>query len=280
MPAAGQAAAAAADASLPAGSDVDWTVEQRLWDEASKRNTVAHYELYLDQYPQGRFADVAKLNIDQIKQAEASGAAAPAKPEQVAINMTPGSQSRTAVGVSDELKQAPGTAETEAALKLDRDGRVDLQLRLNALGYDTGGFDGSLGARSRTAIGNWQKQNNIIQTGYLTPEQHMVLVVQSDPMMADVRARYEAEKAAWAARPKTAAAKPAAKTAAKTTTVKKQQVATKTATRRKPTQTADDNIPYRPRGTGQGQPVDNSAGSFAAGALLGTGLGLVIGNNH
>ena len=28
-----------------AGADVDWTVEQKLWDEASKRNTLAHYEL-------------------------------------------------------------------------------------------------------------------------------------------------------------------------------------------------------------------------------------------
>ena len=42
---------------------------------------------------------------------------------------------------------------------------------------------------------------------------------------------YEAEKAAWVAKPKTTAAK----TASKATTVKKQQVATKTTkTRRKP----------------------------------------------
>src|SRR2546425_157044 len=55
----------------PAGGEVDWTVEQKLWDEASKRNTIAHYELYLTQYPKGRFADVAKLNVDQLKEAEA-----------------------------------------------------------------------------------------------------------------------------------------------------------------------------------------------------------------
>lgn len=262
-------------ATAPTGSDVDWTVEQKLWDEASKRNTVAHYELYLAQYPQGRFAEVAKLNIDQLEAATAAGAA---KSEQVALNMTPGSQSRTAVAISEEVRQAPGTAETEAALKLDRDGRIDVQLRLNALGHDTGGFDGSLGPRSRTAIGDWQKQNGIVQTGYLTQQQHLVLVVQSDPAMTEVRARYEAEKAAWAARQKqkaTAAAKPTTKTAAKSTTTGKQQVAT--TTRRKPgTQTADD-VPYRPRPTNEG-PVGNSAGSFAAGALLGTGLGLVIGN--
>ena len=277
QPATGQAAAAVTTPS--AGSEVDWTVEQKLWDEASKRNTIAHYELYLAQYPQGRFAEVAKLNIDQIKEAEAGGTGA-AKSEQVALNMTPGSQSRTAVAISDEVKQAPGTAETEAALNLDRNGRIDLQLRLNALGNDTGGFDGSLGPRSRAAIGNWQKQNGIVQTGYLTPQQHLVLVVQSDPMMTEVRARYEAEQAAWAARQKqkaTAAAKPTTKTATKSTTTRKQQVAT-TTRRKATTQTTSDNIPYRPRPTNEGA-VNNNAGSFAAGALLGTGLGLVIGNN-
>jgi uncharacterized caspase-like protein len=277
--AAGEGAAASAE---PAGGEVDWTVEQKLWDEASKRNTVAHYELYLTQYPKGRFADVAKLNIDQLKEAEAAGGVQAAtdadKPEQVALNMTPGSQSRTAVGVSDEVKQVPGTAETEAAIMLDRDGRIDLQLRLNALGYYSGAFDGSLGPRSRTAVGAWQHQNGIVQTTYLTPEQHMLMVVQSDPMMAQVRAQYEAQKAA-SVQKRNAPATTTTKTASKTTVKKKQQVATRTTPHRT-TQTAKDDIPYRPRGTvQQGQPVDNSVGTFAAGALLGTGIGLAIGNH-
>ena len=37
------------------GSEVGWTVEQKLWDEASKRNTIAHYELYLSEFPDGKF---------------------------------------------------------------------------------------------------------------------------------------------------------------------------------------------------------------------------------
>ena len=80
-----------------AGGDVDWTVEQKLWDEASKRNTVAHYELYLAQYPKGRFASVAQLNLDQLKaeQAAAPNAAAAQEPE---VEMASASQTRTAVG--------------------------------------------------------------------------------------------------------------------------------------------------------------------------------------
>ena len=78
--------------------------------------------------------------------------------------MASASQTRTAVGVTDEIKQTPGTPETEATLNLDRQGRVDLQLRLNALGFKTGGTDGSIGPRSRQAIGAWQRQSGIVET--------------------------------------------------------------------------------------------------------------------
>src|SRR5262249_40120005 len=152
---------ATAAATQPAGSDVDWTVEQKVWDEASKRNTIAHYELYLSQYPNGRFASVARLNIDELKQAGSTEVAS-AQPAGAGATVTAAasaSQVRTAVAIPDDVKQTPGTPETEAALKLDDKGRIDLQLRLSALGYSTGGFDGSLGPRTRTAIGSWQHDN-------------------------------------------------------------------------------------------------------------------------
>ncbi|MEI9430399.1 caspase family protein [Mesorhizobium sp. Cs1299R1N3] len=44
-----------------------WEVEQRLWDEASKTNAIPYYEAYLDQFPSGRFATVARLDIDQLQ---------------------------------------------------------------------------------------------------------------------------------------------------------------------------------------------------------------------
>ena len=137
-----------------------------------------------------------------------------------------------------------------------------------------GTFDGSLGPRSRAAIAAWQRQSGIVETTYLTPQQHMFLVVQTDPMMAQVRAQYEAQKAAWTAKPK--AAKPAAKTA-------EQGDDGEEAAGRHHDDTApahadrEGQYPHRPRHTNERQPVDNSAGSFAAGALLGTGIGLVIG---
>ena len=66
------------------------------------------------QYPQGRFANVARLNIDQLK-AEADGHRRPVAarpPEHVGAQMASASQSRTAVGVSDEIKPDARHAET------------------------------------------------------------------------------------------------------------------------------------------------------------------------
>lgn len=264
--AAAQPATPGAQAAAP-GGEAELDTEQTVWDEASKRNTVAHYELYLSRYPNGRYADVAKLNIDQLKTEGGTEVAS------VEANNAAGegaSQVRTAVSVPDDVKQTPGTPATEALLNLDKEGRIDLQLRLSALGNDTGGFDGSLGPRTRVAIGAWQRQTGIVETTYLTPQQHMFLIGQTDPLMADVRARYEAnkrqaEQAAKTKKQQTASTKKATKTAS--TTTKKKKV----------TQTAEEDIPYKPRR--QQSSGDEAVGSFAAGALLGTAIGVAIGRH-
>jgi uncharacterized caspase-like protein len=234
------------------GADVNWTVEQKLWDEASKRNTIAHYELYLKQFPNGSFAGLASLNIDQLKSAGATQVAAlePAGEASPAA-----SQVRTAVSVPEDVKQQAGTPETETALNLDKAGRIDLQLRLSALGHLTGGADGALGPKSRAAIGAWQKQSGIVETTYLTQQQHMFLVVQTDPMMAKVRAQYEQAKAAQAN--------------ARKVTQQKQVTSRKTATRQR-----DQKIGRAPSGGGF---LDSPGGAAFVGGLVGGALGAAIG---
>jgi uncharacterized caspase-like protein len=243
-----------------AGPEVDWDVERTVWEEASKRNTIAHYEFYLKQYPEGRFAGLARLGVDQLKQAvgvptaEAPSMApaaetrtadvqpvpttplpaTPAPAAQSAIDQPSqgddGSSTKTASASPDDKpavsteaeKPLPGTPATEAELELDREGRIDLQLRLSALQLYTGGFDGSLGPRSRAAIGAWQRQNGIVETTFLTTEQHLLIVAQTEPMMAEVRARYQSQKAATqepgkTKKPVKATATKSTRTAAKTT---------------------------------------------------------------
>ncbi|UVK38468.1 caspase family protein [Mesorhizobium sp. AR10] len=185
---------------LVVGEAPSWEVEQRLWDEASKRNSVPFYEAYLEQFPSGRFATVARLNIDQLKDPKAENRQVAALDEDEA-NANSGSAVRTSVGVSDEVKQTPGTELTESAIGLDREGRIDLQLRVEALGNELGRIDGNIGPKTRQAIGIWQEKNGLPQTTYLTREQLAFLVIQTDPMMENVRAKHAADQVR-AAQPK------------------------------------------------------------------------------
>ncbi|TIO99973.1 MAG: hypothetical protein E5X72_32020 [Mesorhizobium sp.] len=199
-PAASPAATLAPDAAkatatpAPVASEPpSWEVEQRLWDEASKKNAIPYYEAYLDQFPNGRFATVAKLNIDQLKDPAAGKQVAALGADDASAN--PGSAVRTSVGITDEMRKTQGTELTESAIGLDRNGRIDLQLRIEALGNELGQVDGNIGPRTRQAIGVWQGKNGLPSTTYLTREQLALLVIQTDPMMDAVRARNAADQA-------------------------------------------------------------------------------------
>ncbi|MDX8490267.1 caspase family protein [Mesorhizobium sp. VK22B] len=196
-PAADAAKTTAAASPAPVASEPpSWEVEQRLWDEASKKNAIPFYEAYLEQFPNGRFATVAKLNIDQLKDPKANKQVAALDANGADANA--GSAVRTSVGITDAMKQTPGTEQTEGAIGLDRDGRIDLQLRIEALGNELGQVDGNIGPRTRQAIGIWQGKNGLPQTTYLTGEQLAFLVIQTDPMMDAIRAKNAADQARMA----------------------------------------------------------------------------------
>lgn len=252
-----------------------WEVEQRLWDEASKRNSVAHYELYLDQFPNGRFAAVARLNIDELSKPKDQEVA---KLETEPSVANTGSAVRTAVSVPEDAKQVPGTEVTEAALLLDRNGRIDLQLRMEALGHELGSVDGNIGPRTRKAISAWQVQNGMPGTTFLTREQYAFLVVQTDPMMEAVRAKHAADIAAYEkARKANQAAAAKAQTQKKAT--QKTTTTTKTAQQRKTTtkrQGGGDVVEGRVSG-GEAPPRENNlmkdALIFGTGIAIGRALG-------
>ncbi|MER9217098.1 peptidoglycan-binding protein [Mesorhizobium sp. M0663] len=123
-------------------------------------------------------------------------------------NDSSGSAVRTSVGVSDEVQQTAGTELTESTICLDRQSRIDLQLRIEPLGNELGRIDGNIGPQTRRAIGIWQGKNRLPPTTYLTREQLAFLEVQTDPMMEpcvpDMRRSSPcnaAEKAGCAERP-------------------------------------------------------------------------------
>ena len=200
----------------------------------------------------------------QPRPAEGSrGVGRPTGADTAGTQMASASQSRTAVGVSDELRQTPGTPATEGQLNLDKSARIDLQLRLSALGHSIGTFDGSLGPRSRAAIGAWQRQSGIVETTYLTPQQHMFLVVQTDPMMAQVRAAVREQQGRRPEAPAGAEGGPHRQDHQED--ADRQQL----DPQEEDTQTANDDIPYKRRTGTRVDNGDSGVGTFVGGALLG-----------
>ena len=82
----------------------------------------------------------------------------------------------------------------ESALNLSRGERRAIQENLTLLGYNTRGVDGIFGRGSRTAIGNWQKDNRFDETGYLPPEQISLIDAQAARRAADIAAEEEAAR--------------------------------------------------------------------------------------
>ncbi|RWB19175.1 MAG: hypothetical protein EOQ40_21255 [Mesorhizobium sp.] len=168
-----------------------WEIEQRVWDEASKRNTLAHYEAYLQQFPKGAFADLARLNIDQLKK---SPVVVGNTPPVVADTESDASRSATAAApaAAANPETDTGTELTESAIGLDRQEKIDLQERLLAIGYDLEA-DGDFGLKTRRAIGQWQEENKLPPTTFLTSKQYARLKLDTDDALKSSRAQRASE---------------------------------------------------------------------------------------
>ncbi|MHA1127977.1 MAG: peptidoglycan-binding protein [Alphaproteobacteria bacterium] len=128
------------------GNWVDFVAEQTLWAVADKSNKRDDLEEYLRRFPSGIFAQAARARL--------------ATTAPVIVTPTP--------------------KEAEAALRLSRTERRNIQENLTLLGFDTRGVDGILGRGSRAAIAAWQGRQRLEVTGYLTDPQITRLREQAD----------------------------------------------------------------------------------------------------
>lgn len=158
--------------------------DRDLWAEAAATNTAEAYQGYLGHYPQGEFAEAAQRRLTELRLIEDAAKApppvaapAPAPAPQI---QTPRRQPAPEIQQPRPQVQEPAPGEiAERNLGLSRNDRIAVQRRLNALGYSTGGTDGVLGSRSRSAIRGWQQQNGLPVTGYLTNNQLALLREQA-----------------------------------------------------------------------------------------------------
>lgn len=159
-----------------------------FWNSIKDSAGPAQFEAYLDQFPNGTFASLARLRLDELN-------AAPAKETDVRV---------AALAPAESSDPAP--EQIERSLGLTRQGRSRVQLALTLLGYGTGGSDGMLGPKSRAAISAWQADRGDTATGYLTSRQHAALLDAAAPKLAAWDAEQK-RKAAEQAKAQAAAAK-------------------------------------------------------------------------
>lgn len=153
------------------------TDEQRYWDGVQQIGDPERkgraLEGYLKEFPQGRFAMLAGIQLEEIK----APAAKPAEPQIAALPpkedasqarvLSPGT-GPTAVPPVATTPPPEASAELgERALALDAGDRRRVQGNLNRLGYTVGTPDGVLGPRSRAAIADFQKGRGLGATGFL-----------------------------------------------------------------------------------------------------------------
>ncbi len=111
---------------------------------AQTANTVRAYRNYLTKYPKGKY----RANAEQ-------------------------ALARLGAPVDGSTASA---AQAEARLGITYSQRVEVQRRLNRLGYRTYGTDGVWGRNTRNAIATWQRDTGATVTGYLTAAQLRMLV--------------------------------------------------------------------------------------------------------
>jgi uncharacterized caspase-like protein/peptidoglycan hydrolase-like protein with peptidoglycan-binding domain len=146
--------------------------ENLLWESAQHSNLAGDYQAYLDAYPNGVFAPMAKNRIANLTAAHepTPGRTTPAAPDAAPTAAPAPSPALTEVG----------TIETEKSLKLSAADRKELQRRLVAIAYYNGPATGVFGEATRAAIANWQKGHGAAPTGLLGPLQLAALKQESE----------------------------------------------------------------------------------------------------
>ena len=169
--------------------------ENLLWQSAQQSNLAADYQAYLDAYPSGVFAKMARNRVASLGAAAAPPAITVARIDPRAISVEPTTpalkaeppppvKSESPPAIQSEtaapFKAEVGTIDLERSLNLNTADRKELQQRLTTIGFDAGSPNGEFGDRTRLAIADWQRKNKVAPTGWLGPLQLAAIKAASE----------------------------------------------------------------------------------------------------
>jgi hypothetical protein len=177
--------------------------ENLLWESAQHSNLAADYQAYLDAFPGGVFAQMAKNRIANTEGARTS-APTSAAPQTLAMTEPTGPQ-------ENGWKNDVGTVETERALNLSPAGEKEVQQRLTVLELYKGPMTGALDQTTRSALAEWQKKRGFAPTSFLDFAQLAALKADSEIEYQKSLAAQPATQPAAAEAPRRALIKPSPK---------------------------------------------------------------------
>ncbi|WP_175478886.1 caspase family protein [Rubrimonas cliftonensis] len=202
----------AAAGAQPAPSPVDTDLLD--WRLATQMNTAAAFRAYIATHcPGGHGCALAEASVASMAAAEVSGAAAVTTAERKAAALHPTlfdmaaltqpqdrappggaappqlAPQQFAVPAPPQVQASPEAAALAYQEGLNRSDRLDVQRRLDLVGFDPRGVDGVFGANTYAAISAWQGARGYAATGVLGAQQHAHLLSESQPAFDAWRAR-------------------------------------------------------------------------------------------
>ena len=169
--------------------------EQEFWVLVKETEAPSDLEAYLEQYPDGVYAPVARVRLAQLRrerraqQAVASSALTQPRRKEHPLRLHPYRLPRP-------LRRLPHPSpeDVESSLGLGRGARRMVQAGLASLGYEPGPADGLFGVRTREAIRRYQGEKGFEATGYLRAEESQTLVALGEESARTQAERREAQR--------------------------------------------------------------------------------------
>lgn len=131
------------------------TLELAFWQAARGNGSKAAYEVYLQSYPNGAFAPLARLEIERLKR-EHNASGKPPASEKAELSSDGGVTKKFEVATAEPTAVAPEQAKPEPALS-GADLALAVQRELKRVGCYTGGLDGDWGRGSRAGLARFAK---------------------------------------------------------------------------------------------------------------------------
>ena len=151
--------------------------ERLFWESVHRSGEVAEVQAYLNRYPDGTFATLARARLEKLSRGAVSEERATNSSAEVSV---PGAREPEMPFAAANARVSLDPKAEEAALGLLRGDRLRVQSRLALLGFDPGPLDGFFGRRTRAAIAGWQGAEGHVATGFLSADAAEILARRSN----------------------------------------------------------------------------------------------------